>query len=133
LSQLLSLFSIKFAIFAYGLFNNGGPQFNRNGRSMGGSPSAVNVLSPTDMTGGLCFLSFASSGDPAKLSCLRRAACEDPETAHQYIEVAHMWKMASKMTDMVPFAAEYGLLADAVEEAAKHSVVGGDCSVYPWS
>merc|ERR1712150_390260 len=74
LTNLLILLVLKALIFGFGLFSVGGA-----GRSLEGP-----VVTEADLTGGMCFMMFAS-GASEKLSCVQRTACEDPYLANDYL------------------------------------------------
>lgn len=79
LTNLLILLVLKALIFGFGLFSVGG-----TGRS-----AEESVVTPADMTGGMCFMMFMS-GAEEKLSCIERTACEDPYLATDYLTAAKM-------------------------------------------
>lgn len=97
LTNLLILLALKAVIFAIGLFSGGGGQVNNGqfGRSADGGES-TSLLQKSDLSGGLCFMMYAS-GDAEKLSCVQRAACEDPKTAADYLTAAKMWYKMHKL------------------------------------
>ena len=86
LTNLLILLVLKALIFGFGLFSVGGA-----GRSMEGP-----VVTEADLTGGMCFMMFAS-GASEKLSCVQRTACEDPYLANDYLTAAKMVYKAHKL------------------------------------
>ena len=86
LTNLLILLVLKALIFGFGLFSVGGA-----GRSMEGP-----VVTEADLTGGMCFMMFAS-GASEKLSCIQRTACEDPYLANDYLTAAKMVYKAHKL------------------------------------
>ncbi len=94
ITNLLILLGLKFVIFAFGLFTGGGVGGGNTAsvRSMDSDSNGAfgGLLSQSDMTGGMCFMMYAA-GDPEKLSCLMRTACEDPELAMEYVTAARMW------------------------------------------
>ena len=91
LTNLLILLALKALIFGFGLFSFGNS-------STGYSRSADNptALTQTDLTGGMCFMMYAS-GEIDKISCVQRSACEDPKTATDYLTAAKMWYKMHKL------------------------------------
>ena len=79
LTNLLILLVLKALIFGFGLFSTGAA-----GRS-----SDESLMTPADMTGGMCFMMYMSGADE-KLSCIERTACEDPYLAKDYLTAAKM-------------------------------------------
>ena len=79
LTNLLILLVLKALIFGFGLLSTGAA-----GRS-----SDESLMTPADMTGGICFMMYMSGADE-KLSCIERTACEDPYLAKDYLTAAKM-------------------------------------------
>ena len=90
LTNLLILLVLKALIFGFGLFAVGGV-----GRSADSDVMGAGVTSP-DLTGGMCFLMF-TSGAEDRLECIRRASCEDPYMAGDYLTAAKMWYKMHKL------------------------------------
>jgi len=129
LTNLLILLFLKAIIFGFGLFAGVGNGFGlgNNGRSADDSTT----IKQSDLTGGMCFMMYAS-GDLEKITCVQRSACEDPKTATDYLTAAKMWYKMHKLMKVVPFNDSYYSVMNAVQEAADHSLSGGDCTVYKW-
>ena len=87
-------------------------------------------LSQADLSGGMCFIMY-TSGAEEKLSCLQRTACEDPKTAFEYGTAAKMVYKVHKMVGL-DFNPKYETILNAIEDARKYSLRGGDCAVYNW-
>ncbi len=95
LTNLLILLGLKALIFAFGLFSGGtGTSYSSYSRSA--DSGKTGLLSQADLTGGMCFMMYAS-GDEEKLSCVQRSACEDPQTATDYLTAAKMWYKIHKL------------------------------------
>jgi len=121
LTNLLILLVLKALIFGFGLFSVGGA-----GRSMEGP-----VVTEADLTGGMCFMMFAS-GASEKLSCIQRTACEDPYLANDYLTAAKMVYKAHKLLGM-DFEDKYATVMLSIEEAVEHGKSGDLCSEkYIW-
>ena len=125
LTNLLILLVLKALIFGFGLFSVG----SSSGYSR--SNDEPSALTQTDLTGGMCFMMYAS-GELDKMSCVQRSACEDPKTAADYLTAAKMWYKMHKLMKVVPFNDGYVNVMNAVQEATDHSLAGNDCSVYQW-
>jgi len=121
LTNLLILLVLKALIFGFGLFSTGAA-----GRSSEGS-----IVTPADMTGGMCFMMFMS-GAEEKLSCIERTACEDPYLATDYLTAAKMIYKGYKMVGM-HVGDQYATVMHSVNEAAEYGKSGKDCSAkYHW-
>jgi len=121
LTNLLILLVLKALIFGFGLFSVGGA-----GRSLEGP-----VVTEADLTGGMCFMMFAS-GAQEKLSCIQRTACEDPYLANDYLTAAKMVYKAHKLLGM-DFQDKYATVMLSIEEAVEHGKSGELCSEkYLW-
>jgi len=137
LTNLLILLVIKAFIFGFGLFSVGGlgafgaaasPHDNSYGRSADGPMSAGEIFTETDMTGGMCFLMYTSTGDEAKMDCLQRASCEDPYRAKEYLTAAKLYyKMHKLLKSVFPFQEKYAKIMYAIEEASEYGLTGEDC------
>eukprot|EP00096_Caligus_rogercresseyi_P011175 TRINITY_DN4318_c0_g1_i1.p1 TRINITY_DN4318_c0_g1~~TRINITY_DN4318_c0_g1_i1.p1 ORF type:complete len:154 (-),score=74.78 TRINITY_DN4318_c0_g1_i1:767-1228(-) len=125
LTNLLILLVLKGIIIAFALFGAFG---NGNARS---SDSSSTSIKQSDLTGGMCFMMYAS-GDMEKLSCIQRSACEDPKTASDYLTAAKMWYKIHKLMKIVPFNGQYFDIISSIEEASNLSLDGGDCAKYDW-
>merc|ERR1712018_111775 len=123
LTNLIILIALKIAIVVFGLVSGGGV----TGRS-DDQPTSV---SPTDLTGGMCFLLY-TGGDESKLSCIARAACESPSEADNYLSAAKLWYKMSKLIKAVPFNTRYTNIMETVYNASEHSKNGGECAKYNW-
>lgn len=121
-TNFIILLILKAIIFGFGLFSVGG-----TGRSMEDGVS----VAQSDVTGGVCFLSFMS-GAEEKFDCVKRSACEDPKTGNEYLTAAKMWYKMHSLIKAIPFHEKYYTVLEGLEEALSHSVEGGDCSVYQW-
>merc|ERR1719213_386826 len=113
LINLLILLVLKALIFGFGLFSVGG-----TGRS-----AEESVVTPADMTGGMCFMMFMS-GAEEKLSCIERTACEDPYLATDYLTAA---KMIYKRYGM-HIADKYATVMNSVNDALEYGKSGAECS-----
>jgi len=121
LTNLLILLVLKALIFGFGLFSVGG-----TGRS-----AEESVVTPADMTGGMCFMMFMSGADE-KLSCIERTACEDPYLATDYLTAAKMVYKGYKIVGL-HFEDKYATVMNAVHEALEHGKSGQECSQkYHW-
>merc|ERR1712025_368347 len=89
LTNLIILIALKIAIVVFGLVSGGGV----TGRS-DDQPTSV---SPTDLTGGMCFLLY-TGGDESKLSCIARAACESPSEADIINFITQMYFLDKKIS-----------------------------------
>lgn len=131
LTNLLILLVLKALIFGFGLFSfgtgNAGSSYSSYSRS-----TKETGITETDVTGGLCFMQF-TSGDLDKMSCVQRAACEDPKTATDYLTAGKMWHKLNKLMRVVPFNREYYDIMTSVQEAVDHSLAGGACNKYSWA
>ncbi|XP_040573048.1 uncharacterized protein [Lepeophtheirus salmonis] len=125
LTNLLILILLKGIIVAFALFGAFG---NGKARSSDNTPASIKQ---SDLTGGMCFMMYAS-GDVEKLSCIQRSACEDPKTASDYLTAAKMWYKIHKLMKIVPFDGKYFDIISSIEEASNHSLDGGDCGKYEW-
>merc|ERR1711910_76026 len=126
LTALIILGILKAAVIAFGL--SGGTLLSSTNRSAQGrsSQGAVGV-SASDMTGGLCFLLF-TSGDPEKISCVQRSACESPESAKDLLSAAKMWKKMHAIINAVPYSDKYTELVEAVYPAVRVGEEGDSCA-----
>lgn len=121
LTNLLILLVLKALIFGFGLFSVGG-----TGRS-----AEESVVTPADMTGGMCFMMFMS-GAEEKLSCIERTACEDPYLATDYLTASKMIYKGYKLVGM-RFDDKYATVMNAVNEALEYGKTGMECSQkYHW-
>ena len=94
LTNLLILLVLTALIFGFGLFTVGG---GGAGRSVeGGSDLIGSAVTSTDLTGGMCFLMY-TSGAEDKLDCIKRASCEDPYMAGDYLTASKMWYKMHKL------------------------------------
>jgi len=123
LTNLIILIALKIAIIVFGVFSGGA-----TGRS--GDQPATSV-SPSDLTGGMCFLLY-TGGDESKLNCMARAACESPVAADNYLAAAKMWYKMHKLIQAVPFNEKYTVIMETVYSASEHAKQGGECSKYSW-
>ena len=123
LTSLMILLVLKAIIFGFGFFSFGG--IGNHARS-----ASDELVKTSDMAGGMCFLMF-TSGSEEKLSCIQKAACEDPKTASDYITAAKMMFKLHKMLGL-NFAPSYEIVMDAVMDAKSYSIRGGDCAIYSW-
>lgn len=124
LTNLIILIALKVAIIVFGLVSGGGV----TGRS---SETEQTSVTPSDLTGGMCFLLY-TGGDEDKLSCMARAACESPVAADNYLAAAKMWYKMHKLIQAVPFNEKYTVIMETVYSAAEHAKKGGECSKYNW-
>lgn len=122
LTNLLILIVLKALIFGFGLFSVGG-----TGRSADDSP----LIQQSDLTGGMCFMMYAS-GEEDKYTCIQRSACEDPKTYTDYYTAASMIYKVHKLLKVFPFPDKYYYSMMGVKEASTHGAAGGDCSKYEW-
>jgi len=121
LTNLLILLVLKALIFGFGLFSTGAA-----GRS-----SDESLMTPADMTGGMCFMMYMSGADE-KLSCIERTACEDPYLAKDYLTAAKMIYKGYKLVGM-HVGDKYASVMHSVNEAAEYGVSGKDCGLkYHW-
>jgi len=121
LTNLLILLVLKALIFGFGLFSVGG-----TGRS-----AEESVVTPADMTGGMCFMMFMS-GAEEKLSCIERTACEDPYLATDYLTAAKMIYKGYKLVGM-HIADKYATVMNSVNDALEYGKSGAECSAkYHW-
>ena len=123
LTNLIILILLKGIIFGMGIFSVGSVFSAR-------SAQETSIVSKSDLSGGMCFILYAS-GAEEKLSCIQRTACEDPKTASEYATAA---KLVHKVHNMVGvnFSSKYETVLNALEDAKSHSLRGGDCNVYAW-
>ena len=123
LTNLIILILLKGIVFGMGMFSVSSVFSAR-------SAQETSIVSKSDLSGGMCFILYAS-GAEEKLSCIQRTACEDPKTASEYAIAA---KMVHKIHKMVGanFSSKYETVLNALEDAKSHSLRGGDCTVYPW-
>jgi hypothetical protein len=100
LTNLLILLILKAIIIGFGIFTAGGGTLGGAGTLGGIGRSAdgenKSLVSPSDLTGGMCFLMY-TSGAEEKLECVKRTACEDPYLATDYITAAKMWYKMHKL------------------------------------
>jgi len=124
LTNLLILLVLKALIFGFGLFSVGG-----TGRS-----ADSQLVSQSDLTGGMCFLMY-TSGAEEKFDCIQRTACEDPYLANDYLTAAKMWyKMHKMMGSIFPFDDKYKRVMHAVNEAKEVGLTAtaDECASYNW-
>jgi len=134
LTNLAILIGLKIIFFGFGIFGfaNGGflGGGNNSGKRRSNEDTATS-LKQSELTGGMCFIMY-TSGEIDKLSCVQRTACEDPDTATNYLTAAKMWHKMHKLMKVVPFNQGYVSVMNAIEDATEHSLNGGDCSIYKW-
>jgi len=123
LTNLIILILLKGMIFGMGIFSVGSVFSAR-------STKETSIVSESDLSGGMCFIMYAS-GAEEKLSCIQRTACEDPKTASEYATAAKMVHKVHKMVGL-NFSSKYETVLNALEDAKNHSLRGGDCTVYAW-
>merc|ERR1711971_400963 len=121
--NLTNLIILKVAIIVFGLVSGGGVT--------GRSSEEATAVTPSDLTGGMCFLLY-TGGDEDKLGCMARAACESPVAADNYLAAAKMWYKMHKLIQAVPFNEKYTVIMETVYSAAEHAKKGGECSKYNW-
>lgn len=78
----------------FGGFGGGGGGYYRS--SDGGNQ--VSSFGEADLVGGMCFIMY-TSGNMDKLSCMKRTACEDPNTASKYLAAGKLWHKMHKMME----------------------------------
>lgn len=125
LTNLIILLILKALIFGFGLFSFGG-----TGRSLDGA-SEVSVKK-SDLTGGMCFLLYTSGFDNY-LDCVKRSACEDPDTAKQYVTAVNFYLKAHKALGVGSFDEKYSNVYGGIQEALEVAYEGGDCARYSWN
>merc|ERR1711868_360166 len=108
LTNLIILIALKVAIIVFGLVSGGGVT--------GRSNEEQTAVTPSDLTGGMCFLLY-TSGDEDKLSCMARAACESPVAADNYLAAAKMWYKMHKLIQAVPFNTKYTAIMETIYSA----------------
>jgi len=123
LTNLIILILLKGIVFGMGMFSVSSVFSAR-------SAQETSIVSKSDLSGGMCFILYAS-GAEEKLSCIQRTACEDPKTASEYATAAKMVHKVHKMV-RVNFSSKYETVLNALEDAKSHSLRGGDCTVYAW-
>merc|ERR1711997_745079 len=129
LTALIILGILKAAVIAFGL--SGGSLLSSSNRSLGRSSQGPAGVSASDMTGGLCFLLF-TSGDPEKISCVQRSACESPQSAKDLLSAAKMWKKMHAIINAVPYSDKYTELVEAVYSAVRVGEEGDSCAQFAW-
>jgi hypothetical protein len=132
ITNLIILGFLAAIVIGLGLFGFGADDDNR--RSLSGesaSSIAADIVTREVLTGGMCFMMYAA-GDESKLSCVQKAACEDPKSGYKYLSAAKMWYKMHKLMKVVPFTDVYYNVMTAVQEATEHSLSGGECSAYHW-
>jgi len=131
LTALIILGILKAAVVAFGL--SGGSLLSSTNRSFQGRSSQGEAagVSASDMTGGLCFLLF-TSGDPEKISCVQRSACESPQSAKDLLSAAKMWKKMHAIINAVPYSDKYTELVEAVYSAVRVGEEGDNCAQFAW-
>merc|ERR1711992_513435 len=102
------------------------------GTALGTGRSAEeSVVTPADMTGGMCFMMFMS-GAEEKLSCIERTAYEDPYLATDYLTAAKMIYKGYKLVGM-HIADKYATVMNSVNDALEYAKSGAECSAkYHW-
>ena len=125
LTGLIILLVLKVAVVAFGL--SGGSLAALTGRASHQAPS----MSPSSLTGGLCFLLF-TSGEEDKLSCLQRSACEDPTSAKDLLSAAKIWRKMHGIIKAVPYSDQYSQLVEALYSAVRMGEEGEECTQFSW-
>ncbi len=82
--------------FGFLTLDDDNSSYSSYSRSADRRSTVAEVLSPSALTGGMCFMMY-TSGDVEKLSCIQRSACEDPKTAADYLTAAKMWYKMHKL------------------------------------
>ena len=82
LTNLLILLALKALIFGLGIFSVG------SGRS---ADSSEELVTPSEMTAGMCFIMYVSQFDEQSLSCMQKTACEDPYMVSKYHYAGKLW------------------------------------------
>ena len=103
LTNLIILILLKAIVFGMGMFSVGSVFSAR-------STKETSIVSKSDLSGGMCFILYAS-GAEEKLSCIQRTACEDPKTASEYATAAKMVHKVHKMVG-VNFSSKYSIAVD---------------------
>jgi len=123
LTNLIILILLKGIVFGMGMFSVSSVFSAR-------SAQETSIVSKSDLSGGMCFILYAS-GAEEKLSCIQRTACEDPKTASEYATAAKMVHKVHKIVGL-NFSSKYETVLNALEDAKSHCLRGGDCTMYAW-
>merc|ERR1712168_373790 len=121
LTNLIILLALKVAIVAFGLFSGGA-----TGRS--DSPPET---TQEELVGGMRFLLY-TAGETDKLSCMQRAACENPTMADNCLSAAKLWYKMHKIINVVPFDSDMKPIMVHVNDAKETGMNGESCDAFQW-